>query len=83
MRRRKTTSRSGSGSAGILAATAVGWYADVRAAAAAMTATAESFTPQPAPQARYDRLYREIYQPLFPTVQPLVDRLHALTQEGA
>lgn len=69
--------------AGILAATAVGWYADVRAAAAAMTATAESFTPQPAPQARYDRLYREIYQPLFPTVQPLVDRLHALTQEGA
>lgn len=66
--------------AGILAATAVGWYADVRAAADAMTATAERFTPHPETQARYDRLYREIYQPLFPTVQPLVDRLTALTQ---
>ncbi|HHY54249.1 MAG TPA: xylulose kinase [Chloroflexi bacterium] len=66
--------------AGILAATAVGWHPDVRAAADAMTATAERFTPQPDIQARYDCLYREVYQPLFPTVQPLVDRLTALTQ---
>jgi xylulokinase len=69
--------------AGILAATAAGWYGDVRSAAAAMTATAEQCTPQPGPQARYDRLYREVYRPLFPTVQPLVDRLTALTQEAA
>lgn len=68
--------------AGILAATAAGWYADVVSAAAAMTATAEACTPQPGPQARYDRLYREVYRPLFPTVQPLVDRLTALTQEA-
>lgn len=65
--------------AGILAATAVGWYADARTAASAMTTTADRFTPQPDAQARYDRLYREVYQPLFPTVQPLVDRLTALT----
>ena len=61
--------------AGILAATAVGWYPDVRAAADAMTATADRFAPQPEAQARYDPLYREVYQPLFPAVQPLVDRL--------
>ncbi|MFO7631970.1 MAG: FGGY-family carbohydrate kinase, partial [Caldilinea sp.] len=65
--------------AGILAATAVGWYADARTAAGAMTTTADRFTPQPDAQTRYDRLYREVYQPLFPTVQPLVDRLTALT----
>jgi sugar (pentulose or hexulose) kinase len=67
--------------AGILAATAAGWYADARTAAAAMTATADRFTPQPATQARYDQLYREVYQPLFPTVQPLVARLTALTSD--
>jgi sugar (pentulose or hexulose) kinase len=47
----------------------------VRAAADAMTATADRFAPQPEAQARYDPLYREVYQPLFPAVQPLVDRL--------
>lgn len=67
--------------AGILAAAAAGWYADVRAAAAAMTGVAGRFTPQPARQAIYDRLYREVYRDLFPTVQPAVDRLTALTGE--
>jgi xylulokinase len=67
--------------AGILAATAAGWYADVSAAAAAMTSVAGRFTPQPAHQAIYDRLYRTVYRDLFPAVQPAVDRLTALTAE--
>lgn len=67
--------------AGMLAATAAGWYADLHTAAHAMSATAARFTPEPATQARYDRLYREVYQPLFPTVQPLVDRLAVLARE--
>ena len=29
--------------------------------------------------APYDRLYREVYQPLFPTLQPLIHRLAELT----
>ena len=65
--------------AGILAATAAGWYADVSVAAAAMTGVAGRCAPQPATQAIYDRLYREVYQGLFPVVQPAVDRLTALT----
>ena len=65
--------------AGILAAVAVGWYADAGTAAGAMTGVAGCFTPQPATQAIYDRFYREVYQGLFPTVQPAVDRLTALT----
>jgi xylulokinase len=65
--------------AGILAAVAAGWYPDPAAAAAAMTATTDSFDPQPEAQAVYDRLYTEVYRPLFPAVQPLVDRLTELT----
>jgi xylulokinase len=43
-----------------------------------MTGVADRFVPQADVQARYDRLYREVYQALFPTVQPLVDRLTEL-----
>jgi xylulokinase len=68
--------------AGILAAAASGWYADIRKAADAMTATAETFTPDPQRLELYDRLFKEVYRPLFPAVQPLVDRLTELTNEG-
>jgi xylulokinase len=78
---RSTTTEATCLGAGILAATAAGWHPSVQAAAEAMTATAERFTPQPDVQAHYDRLYREVYRPLFPTVQPLVDRLTELAGE--
>ncbi|MBI5670192.1 MAG: FGGY-family carbohydrate kinase [Chloroflexi bacterium] len=64
--------------AGILAATAAGWYADVRDAANAMTGTAHVFEPDAATHAVYDRLYQEVYRGLFLAVQPYVDRLTAL-----
>jgi xylulokinase len=72
---RSNTTEATSLGASILAATAVGWYESVYAAAAAMTSVAERFEPNPEVQALYDRLYRDIYQPLFPTLQPLLDRL--------
>ncbi len=75
---RSTTSEATCLGAGILAAAAAGWYPDAISAANAMTGTAERFTPDPATQAAYDRLYREVYQPLFPTLQPLLHRLAAL-----
>jgi len=65
--------------AGILAATAAGGYSDVYSAADGMTGTAECFVPNPETQAVYERLYREVYQPLFPTLQPLIHRLAKLT----
>ena len=65
--------------AGIVAATAAGWYPDAYRAAAGMTGTAERFTPDPDTQALYDRLYSQVYRPLFPTLQPLLHRLAGLT----
>lgn len=78
---RSTTTEATCLGAGILAATAIGWYPDVHAAAEAMTSTAERVTPNWDVHAMYDQLYREVYQPLFPAVQPLVDRLTELTQK--
>lgn len=63
----------------ILAAAAVQWYADARCAADAMTSVAERFEPNPEQQALYEPLYQDVYKQIFPTLQPLVDRLTALT----
>jgi xylulokinase len=68
--------------AGILAAAALGWYENINKAAEAMTATTDTFQPDPERSKVYDRLYREVYRPLFPAVQPLVDRLTELTHES-
>lgn len=66
--------------AGILAAVVVGWYPDLPTAADAMTGTAGRFEPDPATQAIYDRIYSEVYRPLFPTLQPLLHRLTDLAE---
>jgi xylulokinase len=65
--------------AGILAAAGAGWYPDVVTAAAAMTSTADRFEPDAVDQATYNRLFGEVYKPLFPAVQALVDRLTEIT----
>lgn len=76
---RSTTTEATCLGAGILAAAAVGWYSDVTQAAEHMTGAAERFDPVPEVQAFYDQLYREVYKPLFPTLQSLVSRLTELT----
>ena len=43
--------------------------------------TADRFVPQPETQQFYDRLYTEVYQPLFPTLQTLLTRLSQITRE--
>ena len=65
--------------AGILAAAAAGWYPNVTSAADGMTGTGERFVPNREAQAIYERLYHEVYEPLFPTLQPLIHRLTRLT----
>ena len=70
-----TTAEASCLGAGMMAAVQVGWYPDVFSAANAMTQTAESVTPQPDVQAFYERMYQEVYRPLFPTMRHLVDRL--------
>jgi sugar (pentulose or hexulose) kinase len=76
---RSTTTEATCLGAGILAATAAGWYPDVTSAAAGMTGTAERVEPDREAQALYERLYRDVYQPLFPALQPLIHRLAELT----
>jgi xylulokinase len=61
--------------AAILAANAAGWYPDAGQAAAAMTESGKTIAPDPEAQGLYDRIYREVYRPLFPTLRSLVDRL--------
>jgi sugar (pentulose or hexulose) kinase len=80
---RSTTTEATCLGAGILAATAAGWYPDATRAAEAMTATAERFEPHPATHAFYDQLFTEVYQPLFPTLQTLIDRLTELTRDAS
>lgn len=79
---RSTTAEATCLGAGILAATGAGWYPDVTTAAAAMTQTAERFDPIPEQQALYDRLFAQVYRPLFPALQELLDRLAAFTRDA-
>jgi len=69
--------------AGILAATAAGWYVDANSAADGMTGIADRFEPDPEVHAIYEQIYNEVYRPLFPTLQPLVHRLTELTHGGS
>ena len=67
--------------AGILGAFGVGWYSSVEEAAAAMTDVAERFEPQEPARGVYDRLFDEVYRPLFPAIQPQLQRLSHLRRE--
>jgi sugar (pentulose or hexulose) kinase len=67
--------------AGILAAYGIGWYGSVEDAAAAMTDTGESFEPDDRNAALYDTLFNEVYTPLFPAIQPRLQRLAQLRGE--
>ncbi|MBE7556102.1 MAG: xylulose kinase [Anaerolineales bacterium] len=80
---RSTTTEATCLGAGILAAVAAGWYPDAYQAAAAMTDTADQFQPNPEIQQFYERLYQEVYKPLFPTLQALLHRLTELTRHDA
>lgn len=64
--------------AGIHAAAAAGFYGDIRVAAAAMTGTSESYTPDAASHARYAEIfeaYRSIYPGLKNTFRQIAERM--------
>jgi sugar (pentulose or hexulose) kinase len=67
--------------AGILCAYGIGWCGSVEQAAAAMTDVAESFQPSEPARALYDDLFSQVYRPLFPAIQPQLQRLWQLHAE--
>jgi xylulokinase len=75
---RAATSEAAALGAAILAAAGIGMHADVRSAARAMTSLAShSFNPDPERRAFYEKLYRDVYRFLFPSLQK---HLHALDE---
>jgi xylulokinase len=67
--------------AGILGAYGVGWFPTVEEAAAAMTDVAERFEPDERAASLYDTLFNDVYRPLFPAIQPQLQRLAQVRQE--
>jgi len=65
--------------AAIVAAVGLGLFKNYPAAVAAMTHRGDTFTPRPEPSARYDRLYREVFCPIYPRLRPLYRALRAIT----
>ena len=78
---RAATSEAAALGAAILAAAGIGMYADVPSAARVMTRLApHSFKPIPERRAFYEKLYRDVYRFLFPSLQK---HLHALDELSA
>jgi sugar (pentulose or hexulose) kinase len=76
---RAATTEAAALGAGILAATAAGCYADARQAAREMThILPQPLEPDPARHDFYSRLFEEVYRPLFPALQPYLDRLTSI-----
>ncbi len=78
---RAATSEATCLGAGMLAATAAGWYPDAHSAADRMSRTSGRFDPDAGTQATYARLYGDVYRELFPTLEPLIHRLTELTRD--
>ena len=65
--------------AAMLAATGLGWYADVPSAVRAMARPGKRFEPQAAAVRTYDALYKQVYRPLYKRLAPLYRRIRAIT----
>jgi xylulokinase len=80
---RATTTEAAALGAGILAATAVGCYANVREAAQEMThILPRPIEPNALIHAFYNRLFEEVYRPLFPALQLYLDRLASISNSN-
>jgi len=65
--------------AAINLAVGLGLYPDYKSAVVAMTRTGARFEPDAGSKKIYDRLYREVYQPLYPRLKPLYQRIREIT----
>jgi sugar (pentulose or hexulose) kinase len=77
---RATTPDAAALGAGILAATAAGFYPDARQATQAMTRILpHPFEPNSSNHDFYNHLFEEVYCPLFPALQPYLGRLTSMS----
>ncbi|WP_374659031.1 FGGY-family carbohydrate kinase [Inhella sp.] len=60
-------------------AVGLGLHANMEAAVAEMTRVARWFEPRPEAADRYDRLYAQVYRPMYGRLQPLFERIRAIT----
>lgn len=60
-------------------AVGLGLHPDMPTAVAQMTRVARWFEPNTEAADRYDRLYAEVYRPLYGRLQPLFERIRAIT----
>ena len=65
--------------AAINLAVGLGVHPDYKAAVAAMSRVGARFAPDTGACRTYDRLYREVYAPLYPRLQPLYRRIREIT----
>ena len=80
---RAATTEAAALGAGILAATAVGCYANAREAAQEMThILPQPIEPNAFDHTFYNRLFEEVYRPLFPVLQPFLDRLASISDSN-
>ncbi len=78
VRRPHTHETSGLGAA-IDAATGLGFYPDVEAAARSMVRIGETREPSAAAHAVYDELYRNVYRRMYAALRPLYDDIRRIT----
>lgn len=80
---RATTTEAAALGAGILAATAVGCYANAREAAQEMShILPQPIEPHASDHTFYSHLFEEVYRPLFPALQLYLDRLASLSNSN-
>jgi sugar (pentulose or hexulose) kinase len=65
--------------AAINAAVGLGMHADYTRAVAAMTRVGKRFTPDPQAHKTYDALYREVYQRMYPQLEPIYRNIRRIT----
>jgi sugar (pentulose or hexulose) kinase len=73
-----THETSGLGAA-IAGAVAIGLHPDADTAVRSMTRLAALVEPDPATHATYERLYRQVYRPMYGRLRPLYDAIRTIT----
>ena len=67
--------------AAMLAAAAIGWFPNIREAAAGMSGESQRYDPDDERAVRYERLYTDVYKELYGKLAPLFPALEAALEE--